>query len=98
MKCVNTGHGGGRRRTPDAAGRVSEGSPAEHWACCLLGFGGTLALAILFYPVLVAATRPLHLLSSTAIVFVLLFAWLSVWLGAELLVEWLVGRRSVARP
>jgi hypothetical protein len=50
---------------------------------------------LLFYPVLVAVTRPLQLLSSTAIAFVLVFLWLLTWLAIEIVWEWRSGRISV---
>jgi hypothetical protein len=61
------------------------------------GFLATSVVALLFYPVLVAVTRPLHLLSSTAIVVVLMLVWALVWLGIEVLWEWRAGRVSTAR-
>ena len=51
--------------------------------------------ALLLYPLLVALTRPLQLLASTAIVFVLVFLWLLIWLAIEVAWEWRAGRISI---
>lgn len=64
----------------------------EHYACGLAGLLATGVVAVLFYPALVSATRPLHLLSSVAIVFVILTAWVLVWLSLEFGWEWRAGR------
>lgn len=45
----------------------------------LLGLVLTAAGGFLFYPTLVDLTRPLSLLSTTAVVFVLLACWVVVW-------------------
>jgi len=39
----------------------------------------TAAGGFVFYPALVDLTRPLHLLSTTALVFLLLVAWILLW-------------------
>jgi hypothetical protein len=50
--------------------------------------------AFLLYPLLVSVTRPLQLLSSTAIVFALVFLWFLLWLAIEIAWEWRAGRIS----
>ena len=45
----------------------------------VLGLLLTSAGGFLFYPALVDLTRPLSLLSTTAVVFVLLACWVVVW-------------------
>ncbi|MDS0243682.1 hypothetical protein NDO74_20490 [Haloferax sp. S2CR25-2] len=64
----------------------------ERYVCSLIGLGAVAAVLFLFYPLLLAVTRPLHLLSITALVFVLATVWLVVWLGSELVWEWQTGR------
>jgi hypothetical protein len=44
----------------------------------------TTAVLSVAYPALVALTRPLHVLSSTALVFGVLSLWLWLWMGLEL--------------
>jgi hypothetical protein len=67
-----------------------------HYSCGLAGLLATAAVAVLFYPVLVAVTRPLYLLSSTALLFVLVFAWFAIWLALALAWEWRAGRLPVS--
>ena len=67
-------------------------SGVEYAACCAAGLAAAGAFLLLFYPALVAVTRPLHVLSSTAIVFVLAWVWIVVWVGVELAWEWHAGR------
>jgi len=55
------------------------------------------AVAGPFYPALVSVTRPLRMLSSTAVVFVLVVVWLLVWLWLEVLLEWHKRRSPVSR-
>jgi hypothetical protein len=54
------------------------------------------AVAVPFYPVLVGVTRPLRLLSSTAVVVALVSVWLLVWLGLEVVLEWRRRRGPVS--
>lgn len=92
-----TPQGGGGRRSPLEPTRTRGADALEVSVCCVAGFLATSVVALLFYPVLVAVTRPLHLLSSTAIVVVLMLVWALVWLGIEVLWEWRAGRVSTAR-
>ena len=64
----------------------------EHFSCGLFGLLATAAVLVFVYPALVAATRPLYLLSSVALVFVVITAWVLVWLSLELVWEWRAGR------
>lgn len=86
--------GGERRQQTLHTTRTKEVNPVEHGACCLAGLAATGLMALLVYPVLVAVTQPLQVLSSTAIVFVLVFLWLLSWLGIEIIWEWRAGRIS----
>lgn len=88
---MNTNHGSGRRDADDAA-LPNEVSPTEHCACCVLALVGVGAIGFVVYPGLVALTRPLHVLSSTAIVCALVVGWLLLWLGMEYVWEWRAGR------
>lgn len=97
MTHVYAPHGGEGRRPSANGTRPREPDFAEHCACCVTGLVAVSLTALLVYPVLVAATRPLQLLSSTAIVFVLVFLWLLVWVAIEIAWEWRAGRIPVER-
>jgi hypothetical protein len=47
------------------------------------------------YPIIVALTQPLYVLSSTLIVFALFAIWLVTWLALEVAWEWRAGRLSL---
>ncbi|WP_049920637.1 hypothetical protein [Haloferax sulfurifontis] len=64
----------------------------ERYVCSLIGLGAMAGVLLLFYPLLLAVTRPFQQLSVTALVFVLVTVWLLVWLGSELVWEWQTGR------
>ncbi|EMA08259.1 hypothetical protein [Haloferax denitrificans] len=64
----------------------------ERYVCSLIGLGTVAGVLLLFYPLLLAVTRPFQQLSITALVFVLVTVWLLVWLGTELVWEWHTGR------
>jgi hypothetical protein len=64
----------------------------EHYTCGLVGLLATTVCVVLLYPALVSATRPLHLLSSVALVFIVVTAWVLVWLSFEVVWEWRAGR------
>jgi len=66
----------------------------EHCSCGLAGFLTTAVVFALFYPTLVALASHLHLLSSTALVAVLVTVWLATWLAFELAWQWRSTRRS----
>ncbi len=70
-------------------------STVEHCSCGLAGLLATAVLVIFVYPVLVAVTQPLYVLSSTLIVFALFAVWLVTWLALELAWEWRAGRLTV---
>ena len=66
----------------------------EHCLCGVVGLLCTGAILALWYPALVAATQPLYVLSSTAVVAVTTTVWLLTWFGVELVWEWRAGRLS----
>lgn len=89
---------GGRRVRP---GREETGPAAsdrlgtvEHCSCGLAGLVTAVGAGALLYPTLVALTSHLHLLSSTALVALLVGTWLACWLGFELAWEWRARRLS----
>jgi hypothetical protein len=93
MNASRTTERDGRGRT-DAAetDRTGTVGRVEHYSCGLVGLVVTAAALLFLYPALVAATRPLYLLSSVALVFVVITAWVLVWLSLELVWEWRTGR------
>ncbi|MEF8868077.1 MAG: hypothetical protein V5A85_06140 [Haloarculaceae archaeon] len=73
---MNTRHG----VMEDGRGEGDVGTDTAVYA--LTGVLGLLLTAVggfLFYPALVDLTRPLRLLSTTALVFILLACWILVW-------------------
>lgn len=73
---VNTRHG----TSGDDGGPVDAGVRIHVYVLTgVLGLLLTATGGFVFYPVLVELTRPLHLLSTTALVFLLLVAWILVW-------------------
>lgn len=91
-----TPHGdGGRSRALRESGSGAA-SPVEHVVSCALGLVAMAAVAVPLYPVLVGVTRPLRLLSSTAVVVALVAVWLLVWLGLEVFLEWRKRRDPVS--
>lgn len=74
---------------PPLSGTVST---TEHCLCGVTGLLITVAIISLFYPTLVAVTRPLQFLSSTAVVVILVMIWIVTWFGLELAWEWRAGR------
>lgn len=67
-----------------AARKSSPGGDALSTSLCCLAGGAIAALAVLLsLPTLLDLTRPFGGLSSTAIAFVLLFAWLVAWAVVE---------------
>ncbi len=64
----------------------------EHYLCGVIGLCCTGVVLALWYPALVAVTRPLYVLSSTAVVAVVTTLWLLTWLGVEFVWEWRAGR------
>jgi putative effector of murein hydrolase LrgA (UPF0299 family) len=49
-------------------------------------------LGVLFYPALVELTKRFQMMASTALVFILAFVWVSIWLVIELAWEWQTQR------
>lgn len=94
-----TPHPGPSKRATQAASpdadRERSVDPLEHCACCLVGLLTVGICLLAFYPVLLAATRPLEPLSSTALVVVLVSLWVAVWAAVELAWEWRAGRVSI---
>lgn len=93
MNASRTTERDGRGRT-DASetDRNATVGALEHYSCGLAGLVATAVVVAAFYPTLVAATRPLYLLSSVALVSVVITAWVLVWLSLEFVWEWRTGR------
>ena len=73
---------------PDTVGRV------EHYSCGAAGLLVTAVSVSLVYPLLVALTRPLSVLSSTAVTVVFVVAWLTTWTLLECAWAWRSGRAT----
>ena len=93
-----TSHGGGtnggsgaftEEAGTNAVGRV------EHYTCGGAGLLVTATIVFLVYPLLVAFTRPLTLLSSTAVTVVFVLTWFTAWALFECVFEWRARRASV---
>ena len=69
----------------------------EHLLCGLAGFLFTVALLVAFYPLLVALVQPMHVLSSTMLVVLVVALWLLVSFGVEIAWEWRAGRLTADR-
>jgi hypothetical protein len=93
MTTPRTGVTNGQDRgvPPEDERRETVGA-VEHYTCGLVGLLATAVCVVLVYPALVSATRPLHLLSSVALVFIVVTAWVLVWLSFEVVWEWRAGR------
>jgi len=90
----NGGWGGGTGLGNAADGDTGVGMVA-HAVGCGMGLVVMGAVVGLFYAELVTLTRPLHVLSSTALVFTLVLLWLVVWFGIELALGWRKGLAPV---
>lgn len=97
MVYVTTNHGSGGPEERDDRTRSADADLTEHCACCVLALLGVGGMAIVTYPALVGLTRPLHVLSSTAIVSTLVVGWLLLWFSMEVLWEWRARRRRSLR-
>lgn len=64
----------------------------EHCLCGVVGLLCTGAVLAVLYPALVTITRPLSVLSSTAVVAIVATLWLLTSLGVEFVWEWRAGR------
>lgn len=91
MRYVYTPHGGGER-TIESTGRDPGG--VEYYASAVTGLIVAGLLVGLVYPALVTVTGPLRMLSSTAIVFTIVFAWLLAWAAVEVVWAWSSRRRA----
>jgi len=87
----------GDSRSQCPADRLETVGVAEHLLCGLAGFLFTAALLVAFYPLLVALTQPMHVLSSTTLVGLVAALWLLVSFGVELAWEWRAGRLTADR-
>lgn len=88
-----TPQGGGRHEQAiDGTGRTRLGKPVESGMCCMVGLSTAALTGFLFYPILVTITQPLRYLSTTAVVFILLFVWFLSWSGTEIILEWRAER------
>jgi hypothetical protein len=83
------------KHTPESPCERSAGSVCigrlQHYTCAISGLVATVVVVSLVAPALFAATQPLRLLSSTAVVFVLLLSWLLLAIALELVWEWRAG-------
>ena len=68
----------------------------QHYACAVASLLATGLILLAGYSALVALTRPLHVLSSTALVFAVVSLWLLMWAALEVTWEWRAGRLSRA--
>lgn len=68
----------------------------ERYFCTVGGFFLAAALVVLLYPLVLAVTRPFGLLSSTALVFVLVSTWFVTWISLEVAWEWRAGRLNLS--
>ncbi|MFW5918116.1 MAG: hypothetical protein ACOCR0_01405 [Haloferacaceae archaeon] len=71
-----------------ATGSTLGVGPIEHTCCCLVGILAAATVAVLLYPVLVAVTRPLGVLSSTALLYALLVVWIGIWSASAIAWSW----------
>lgn len=84
MVCVNSPNNGAARRRFQRVVDSKPGARTLGW--CLEGLAGGIATVVLFlftFPMLIDLTRPFGLLSTTALVFVFLFVWISLWAVIE---------------
>lgn len=70
------------------AGPCRSVGAVPHYACAVTSLLVTGVVLLVGYPVLVALTRPLYVLSSTALVFAVLSLWLGLWATFELTWVW----------
>lgn len=61
--------------------------PLAHYSAGLCGLLLTVGLLFFLYPMVVALTRPLHVLSSTAIVMLGVSTWVVLWCVLEFVVD-----------
>ncbi|WP_225332733.1 hypothetical protein [Halomicrobium urmianum] len=67
-----------------------------HCSCCLIGLAVAAVVAASTYPALVSLTRPLGMLSSTALLVVLIAIWLAIWSSTEIAWAWRTQRAERA--
>ncbi|WP_231754010.1 hypothetical protein [Natronomonas sp. CBA1123] len=83
------------KHTPESLCECSAGSVCvgriQHYTCAVSGLVAAVVVVSIVAPLLFAVTQPLHFLSSTAVVFVLLLSWLLLAIALELLWEWRAG-------
>lgn len=85
MTFVNVPLGGGRR----VQSRQSGDAPAvEYWLIGVVSLLVTLVGGVWLYPDVVTATSPLRFLSTTALVFLYVFVWTSLWVALDLAWAW----------
>jgi len=61
--------------------------PLGHYSTGVCGLLATILLLFFLYPTVVALTRPLHILSSTAIVILAVGAWVGTWFVLEVAMD-----------
>lgn len=87
--------GSGRTERTESAQADAIGN-LGHCSCCLIGLAVAAVVAVSLYPVLVAVTRPFGLLSSTALLVILVVVWLAGWWSFEIAWVWRVKRAERA--
>lgn len=84
----------GHQRTPATTAEPDEIGVVGYCTCGVVGFVTAAAVTVLLYPLLVAITQPLHVLSSTMLVVIVVAIWLATWLSLEVVWEWQAERLS----
>ncbi len=72
---------GGNTAAYNSMGRLG------HYTAGLIGLLVTIGLLFILYPMVVAVTKPLHVLSSTAIVMLGVFTWVVLWCGIDFVMD-----------
>ena len=97
MWLVYASHGGGTNGDPDVFAEESGPNTVgrvEHYSCGAAGLLVTAASVFLVYPFLVALTRPLSVLSSTAVTVTFVVMWFVTWTVFECVLTWRSGRAT----
>lgn len=88
--------GGDAPRKPPEEGDVRTVGWVQHHVCAVCGLVAALLVMTFLTPVLFVAVEPFRFLSSTALVFAVLVAWLVVSITLELVWDWSAGWLSTA--
>lgn len=68
-------------------GEYTSLGPLGHYSAGVVGLLVTIGLLFFLYPMVVAVTKPLHVLSSTAIVMLGVSTWVVLWCILEFVVD-----------